>query len=59
MVGSRVAATVLVMLVLGIILLVVGLIGLRPLAWVGGVLIIIGLILWVAAVPGPVSGHYY
>jgi hypothetical protein len=46
-------------IVLGIILLVVGLVWIRPLAWVGGVLIIIGLVLWLAAVPGPITGHYY
>lgn len=47
------------MIILGLILLIVGLLTIRPLAYVGGVLILIGLILWLAAVPGPVYGHYY
>lgn len=46
-------------MILGIILLVVGFFVFRPLVWVGGLLILIGLILWIAAIPGPVSGHYY
>jgi hypothetical protein len=47
------------MILLGLILLIVGLFVARPLVWVGGVLILVGLVLWAAAVPGPVSGHYY
>jgi hypothetical protein len=41
------------MILLGFILLVVGLFTIRPLVWVGGALILIGLVLWLAAVPGP------
>jgi hypothetical protein len=44
---------------LGLILLIIGFFVLRPLVWVGAVLIIIGLVLWLAAVPGPLAGHYY
>lgn len=47
------------MIILGLILLVVGLFVLRPLVWVGGVLILIGLVLWVVEAPGPFAGHYY
>jgi hypothetical protein len=47
------------MIILGLILLVVGLFTIRPLVWVGGALILIGLVLWLAAVPGPLAGHYY
>jgi hypothetical protein len=47
------------MIILGLILLVLGLFLFRPLAWVGGVLLLIGLVLWLAAVPGPVGAHWY
>jgi hypothetical protein len=47
------------MIILGLILLVVGFFTIRPLVWVGAALILIGLILWLAAVPGPLAGHYY
>lgn len=47
------------MIILGIILLVIGFFTIRPLVWIGGVLIIIGLVLWLTAIPGPVAGHYY
>lgn len=47
------------MIFLGLILLIIGFFFLRPLVWVGAVLIIIGLVLWLAAVPGPLAGHYY
>lgn len=48
------------MIVIGLILLLIGLFTtIRPLVWVGGVLIVIGLVLWIAAAPGPVYGHYY
>lgn len=39
------------MILLGIILLIVGYFTIRPLVYVGGVLILIGLIIWLAAVP--------
>lgn len=47
------------MILLGIILLVVGFFTYRPLAWAGGVLLLIGLVLLLAAVPGPVQAHWY
>lgn len=47
------------MLIIGIILLILGYFLFRPLVYVGACLILIGLVLWIAAVPGPVSGHYY
>jgi membrane-bound ClpP family serine protease len=44
----------------GIIILVIGLaVGNRPIVWVGAALAIIGLVLLVASVPGPVVGHWY
>lgn len=47
------------MILLGLILLIVGLFTIRPLVWIGGVLILIGLILWISATPGPVGAHWY
>jgi len=47
------------MIILGLILLVIGFFTVRPLVWIGAVLILIGLILMVTAVPGPLAGHYY
>ena len=47
------------MILLGVLLLIIGLFFARPLVWVGGVFIVIGLVLWLAAVPGPVSSHWY
>lgn len=47
------------MILLGIVLLIVGYFILRPLVYVGGVLILVGIVLYIAAVPGPLYGHYY
>lgn len=48
------------MVIIGLIVLVIGLvIGSRIALVVGGVLMLIGLVLWLAAVPGPVGGYYY
>lgn len=47
------------MIILGIILLIIGYFWIRPLVWVGGALIILGLILYLAEATGPFAGHYY
>jgi hypothetical protein len=47
------------MIILGLILLILGWFLFRPLVYVGAALIIIGLVLWIAAVPGPFAGQYY
>jgi hypothetical protein len=48
------------MIILGVILLIVGIFVARNIMWpVGGVLILIGLILWLVAIPGPLNGQYY
>jgi hypothetical protein len=46
-------------IVLGIILGILGYFLFRPLMWIGVALIIVGIILWAAAVPGPFAGQYY
>lgn len=47
------------MIILGLILLVVGLLVLRPLAYVGGVLLLIGLVLYFANVASPFGAYWY
>lgn len=46
------------LILLGLILLIVGYFLFRPLVYVGGVLILIGVVLWLAAAPGPIYGYY-
>lgn len=47
------------MIILGIILLVLGLFLWRPLAYAGGLLLILGVVLYLVDVAGPVGGHWY
>lgn len=47
------------MIILGLILVVIGFFTIRPLVWVGAVLILIGLVLWISAAPGPVGARWY
>ena len=47
------------MILLGIILLVVGWFLFRPLAWVGAVLLLIGVILWLTATPAFYGPNWY
>lgn len=47
------------MIILGIICLILGYFIARPLVWVGAALIVIGLVLFIARVPGPIGGGYY
>lgn len=47
------------MIVLGLILLVVGWFTIRPVAAVGAVLLVIGLVLWLAHVASPYGAYWY
>lgn len=47
------------MLILGLILLIVGYFTFRPLAYVGAVLLLVGLVLWLASHGSPAGYAYY
>lgn len=47
------------MIILGLILLVVGYFTIRPLVAVGAVLLVIGLVLWLAHVASPYGTYWY